>query len=114
MFIIRAGEQARFRDPETGFVRRSLSPPNAGRAIDVALNELPPHGHSGLFVAHDGQVEEHVIVTRGRLRVLLDDKPHMLGEGDVLWFRAGVTHRFENLGRGRCEYIIVIDRSREH
>lgn len=108
--IMRATQQPAYQDPETGFVRRSISPPRRGRGVDIACNELPALGHSGLFPAHDEDVEEHVIVTRGRLRVLLDGKPHLLDEGDVLWFRAGVSHQFENRGRGRCEYIIVINR----
>lgn len=108
--VLRRARQAAFRDPETGFVRRSASPPRPGARIDIAHNELPPAGRSGEFVAHDGDVEEHVIVLAGRLRVLLDDRAHDLEVGDVLWFRAGVSHRFENRGRGRCAYLIVIDR----
>ena len=108
--VIRAGRQPAYRDPETGFVRRSLSPADPGLRIEVARNELPPRGHSGTFVAHEANVEEHVIVTRGRLRVTLGDQAYQLAEGDVLWFLAGISHQFENPGRGRCEYIIVIDR----
>jgi transcriptional regulator with XRE-family HTH domain len=110
--VIRAARQPAFRDAGTGFVRRSLSPPRAGGRVDIARNELPPRGQSGVFVAHDGTVEEHVIVIRGSLTVLLDGAAHELEQGDVLWFRAGVSHRFVNRGRGRCEYIIVIDRGR--
>ena len=108
--LVRAGSQPVYRDPETGFIRRSLSPADSGRRIEVARNELPPRGQSGTFVAHEANVEEHVIVTRGRLRVTLGDQAYLLTEGDVLWFLAGVSHQFENTGRGRCEYIIVIDR----
>lgn len=108
--VLRRARQPAWRDPGTGFVRRSASPPRTGARVDVAINELPPHGESGIFVAHDSHVEEHVVAIAGRLRVLLDGRAFDLEAGDVLWFRADVTHRFVNRGRGRCEYLIVIDR----
>jgi len=110
--VFRAGEQAGYRDPATGFERRSLSPVGAGRGVDVAMNSLPPRGVSGVFVAHSPLVEEHVIALHGRLRVRLDDAHYDLAPGDALFFRADVSHQFENLGRGACRYLIVIDRSR--
>lgn len=108
--LLQRERQPAWRDPVTGFVRRSASPPRPGARVDVALNELPGGGESGLFVAHDSHVEEHVVVLAGRLRVLLDERSFDLETGDVLWFRADVAHRFVNRGRGRCEYLIVIDR----
>jgi len=112
--VLRAGEQPVFVDAETGFERRSLSPV-AGKekhGVDLAMNSLPPYGLSGVFVAHSPLVEEHVVAIKGRLRVRLDQRHYDLAPGDALFFRADVSHQFENLGRGACEYLIVIDRSR--
>jgi len=110
--VFRAGAQPVFVDAETGFERRSLSPVAEGRGVDVAMNRLPPFGLSGVFVAHSPLVEEHVVALKGRLRVRLDTRHYDLAPGDALYFRADVSHQFENLGRAACEYLIVIDRSR--
>ena len=110
--VFRTGEQAGYRDPDTGFERRALSPVAQGRGVDVAMNSLPPRGVSGVFVPHAPLVEEHVVAIAGRLRVRLDEQTYDLAPGDALFFRADVNHQFENLGRGTCRYLIVIDRSR--
>jgi quercetin dioxygenase-like cupin family protein len=40
--------------------------------------------------------------------VTLDEEVYLLEEGDVLYFRADVPHRYENAGDNTCRYILVI------
>ena len=39
--VLRAAEQPAWRDPATGFVRRSLSPPE-GAPVELVWGEMPP------------------------------------------------------------------------
>jgi transcriptional regulator with XRE-family HTH domain len=101
-----------FVEQATGFERRSLSPLYRGRGIDFVLNRLPPRTRTGPFPSHRQGVEEHLYVTKGRLKVTLDGVEHILGTGDFLLFRGDQSHAFENLSNTVCEYFIVIDSTR--
>jgi transcriptional regulator with XRE-family HTH domain len=101
-----------FVEDATGFERRSLSPMYLGRGIDFVLNHLPPKAKTGPFPSHRQGVEEHLYVTKGRLKVTLDGEEHVLQPGDFLFYRGDLNHTFENLGNTACEYFIVIDSTR--
>ena len=105
-------EQPVFREDKTGFERQSLSPLYHGRGIDFVRNRLPPKAKTGPFPSHHDGVEEHLYVTKGRLKVVLDDEEYVLETGDFLFFPADRSHSFENLTGRDCEYFIVIDSSR--
>ena len=96
------------RDPETGFERQLLSPNFVGRGIEFIRNEIPEGSTSGEFPPHRRGVEEHIVVERGSLRVILGGEEYLLREGDALYFEADVTHRFDNAGEGECSYYLVI------
>jgi len=104
--------QPTFVEEATGFERRSLSPMYLGRGIDFVLNRLPPKATTGPFPSHRQGVEEHLYVSKGRLKVTLDGEEHVLESGDFLFYRGGLSHSFENLGNSPCEYFIVIDSTR--
>lgn len=108
--LYRPHEQPVFRDPNTGFERRSLSPifPSQG-GVDVVANTLLPGGTSGTFPAHDRGVTEVLVVTRGKLRVTLDEIEYVLEQGDSLFFHGNVPHRFDNLAEIATEFMITID-----
>jgi transcriptional regulator with XRE-family HTH domain len=101
-----------FVERATGFERRSLSPLYLGRGIDFVLNSLPPKTKTGPFPSHRHGVEEHLYVTKGRLKVTLDGEEHVLDTGDFLFYRGDLSHTFENLANVPCEYLIVIDSTR--
>ena len=98
-----------FVEESTGFERRSLSPMYSGRGIDFVLNKLPPRAKTGPFPSHREGVEEHLYVTKGRLKVTLGGTPHIVEAGDFLFYRSDLSHSFENFGSTACEYLIVID-----
>lgn len=104
--------QPTFIEDSTGFERRSLSPMYSGRGIDFVLNKLPAKAKTGPFPSHREGVEEHLYVTKGRLKVTLDGAPHVVEAGDFLFYRGDLSHSFENLGTTVCEYFIVIDSTR--
>ena len=105
-------KQPVFVEEATGFERRSLSPMYLGRGIDFVLNRLPPKAKTGPFPSHREGVEEHLYVTKGRLKVTLADDEYVLEAGDFLFYRGDLNHTFENLANTVCEYFIVIDSTR--
>ena len=89
-----AARQPVFTDPESGFVRRCLSPILPGRGIDWVLNTLPPGGSTGEFAAHRSGTEEYIYVLKGRLIAEVGKQRLELAEGDALFFKAGCPHQF--------------------
>ena len=107
--VVRHGEQAVMRDPASGFERRVLSPLFAG-PLEFFRNTVPENESSGEFPPHRLGTEEYIAVARGELLSILDGEEYMLGEGDSLYFEADVSHRFDNVGSGVCEYYLIIHR----
>lgn len=65
--VARASEQPAWRDPDTGFLRRSLSPPGAA-PLESVWGELPP----GVEVAHPAAAyafiaDQQVVVLDGAM-----------------------------------------------
>jgi transcriptional regulator with XRE-family HTH domain len=90
-------DQPIFRVPTTGFERRSLSPvTHNGGTVDFCINALPPGQSSGTFPPHHAGVEETLVVASGHLRLHLGDTVYELCAGDSVFYRAHVSHRFDN------------------
>jgi transcriptional regulator with XRE-family HTH domain len=110
VIVLRKDHQALFRDPSTGFERRSLAPVRKGRAVDLVVNTLPPGGTSGTFPPHKPGVEETLAVALGQLWLFLDGRRIALEAGDSVFYRANVGHRFKNPSRTEAAvFYIVID-----
>ena len=110
--LLAHSEQLVFRDPETGFERRSLSPLFADGAVDVAFNVLPA-GRAAAFPAHHTGVEEYLVVHEGILTVLIDESPFTVAAGDSLFYPSDRSHEFRNeTDRPVSFYIVIDDRSK--
>lgn len=108
-----SGAQTVFRDPASGFERRSLSPARRGRSVDLVVNRLPPRQSSGLFPPHRPGVEETLHVAAGRLLLILGRRRLRLERGDSVLYRADVGHRFENPSASEpAVFYIAIDNTR--
>jgi quercetin dioxygenase-like cupin family protein len=111
--VARAADQPVWRDPETGFVRRSLSPPDfghSGRApLELVWGELPPGGSisyqsaSRAFIA-----DQQLVVIGGTLSITVGATEHTLEAGDCLWFGPPTDVTFHNPAVARCRYVVAV------
>jgi transcriptional regulator with XRE-family HTH domain len=106
--VVRRGQRVITRDPETGFERQLLSPSFGGGGIEFIRNVVPEGSTSGEFPPHRKEVEEYIVVEKGRLRAILGGEEYLLEEGDALYFEADLPHQFDNVGKGECCYYLVI------
>jgi quercetin dioxygenase-like cupin family protein len=67
-----------------------------GGTVDFCVNVLPPGESSGTFPAHRAGVEVTLAVASGSLRLHLADAVYELRAGDSVFYRARVSHRFDN------------------
>jgi len=98
-----------YREEETGIERHVLSPAFPSKGVELVMNVLPEGTDTGVFPPHQPGVTELVYVEEGELEVTLDSATYRLNAGDSLYFEADVPHRFQNVGKGRCRYFLVID-----
>lgn len=106
--LVQRHEQLVFRDPETGFERRSLSPLFEDGAVDLAFNVLPA-GRSASFPAHHAGMEEYLVVQDGTLTVIVDGEAFTVAAGDTLFYPSNRTHEFRNEASEPVSFFIVID-----
>ncbi|RTE91332.1 XRE family transcriptional regulator [Bradyrhizobium sp. LVM 105] len=106
--LVRKDQRQVFRDAETGFERILLSPVMAGLPVEVVLHHLPPKASTGKLPPYPAGVTKHVVATRGRVTVGIDNVETVLEEGDTLYFEADVEHWFENRSARPAEYYLVI------
>lgn len=100
--------QPEWRDPETGFTRRSVSPPAAGLSGEVMEGHLPP----GVVITYDtppkhGQ-EHHLIMLDGGLTLTVDGTAHHLTSGDCLRYHLSGPTRFETHAERGARYLMVL------
>jgi len=106
--LLPSDAQPVYRDPETGFERRSLSPLFPDRLVDFAFNTLPA-GASALFPPHHLGVEEYLFVSRGELVVVVDGERFTVGQGSSLFYHGHIVHEYRNETGDEVEFYIVVD-----
>lgn len=105
---IRAADQAVWTDPETGFQRRTVSPPGNGLIGEVLRGHLPA-GQSIAYKAPTvpGQ-QHHLILHEGALILTLQDISHHLAPGDCLRYRLHGPSRFQTSPENAADYTLVL------
>ena len=108
MPLIRRDAQPVWADLETGFRRRSLSPPAqslAGEALDCALE-------AGQRIAYERPprpgLEHHLLLIEGRLQVAVDGQVHDLRAGDCLRYQLFGPSAFTTPEGSGARYILFI------
>jgi transcriptional regulator with XRE-family HTH domain len=106
--LVRGDAQPVWIDPETGFRRRSVSPPArtlAGEALDCALEP-------NTRIAYDDTprpgLEHHLILLEGRLGVTVDGRTHDLKPGDCLRYQLFGPSVFETPGECGARYMLFM------
>jgi transcriptional regulator with XRE-family HTH domain len=59
-----------------------------------------------IFTEHPGQ--EFCFILKGRIKFLLDEREHLLEEGDSLYFNSNVSHQAVNGSKGAASMLWII------
>lgn len=107
--LARFAQQPVWKDPETGYLRRSVSPPGTGSSIDVVEVEFPP-GASVHFASQPASRNQwqHVWLFEGRMELTVGDVVHVLDAGDCLHMNIGDVHAFRNPTSNIARYGVII------
>lgn len=109
--VVRRSDQATRRDPRSGYLRRSVSPPEWPSPIRIAEMELPPGAQVSFDAPYrDVEVHEQVWVLAGRIEVTVGTDTHGLDAGDCFALRLDQPTTFRNPTdrSARCAVVAVM------
>lgn len=106
--IQRRASQTEWRDPETGYVRRNLSPPQVPQPLQLVEIEFP--GKTRVVFESQGRdvvIHHQFWVLEGTIEITCDNQSHRLRAGDCLAVKVGGTNIFENPARKPARYLVA-------
>ncbi|GJD48414.1 hypothetical protein OPKNFCMD_1132 [Methylobacterium crusticola] len=108
--LVRRDDQSVWVDPETGFRRRSVSPPAHGFLAELVAGELPAGASIAYAAPPVGGLEHHLWMLEGLLDLTLDGATHRLRPGDALRYHLSGPSRFASPGPAEARYLIALCR----
>jgi len=107
--IARRNDQPEWRDPASGYVRRSVSPPAVPQPFRIVEVRFPAGARVAFETgARDVRVHQQVWVLEGAIDVTVGDERHRLREGDCLAMRLDRPTMFHNPTRKPTHYAVVL------
>lgn len=107
--LSRRSEQRVWRDPDSGYVRRNLSPPGFSSPIELVEVVMP----AGARVAYDtGRrfvgVSQQIWIIEGEVELSLGDETYRLFAGDCLCMDIEQPTIFRNLSAHPTRYLVAL------
>lgn len=106
--LIPRADQQRWVDPETGFVRVSVSPPAKMLGAELLECMIPP-GQSIVYEnsPHAG-LEHHLYMLDGHLELTVDGATYRLNGGDCVRYQLYGESEFETCSDLAAHYLLVV------
>lgn len=109
--LVTLDRQPVWRDPDTGYIRRSVSPPGTGSNIDMIEVEFP--GFAKVVFAPQAAnagITQHLWLLSGEMEITVGETAYQLQTGDCLYMPLVEGITFHNPGKKTARYIIVLER----
>jgi transcriptional regulator with XRE-family HTH domain len=111
--ISRRERQRLWRDPHTGYLRRSVSPPGTGSKVDIVEVEFPAGARVAFPPREESRVmTQHVWLFGGVLDMVFATETIRLEPGDCLFMDIGDAFEFHNPSDEPARYAVILDRGR--
>lgn len=113
--VSRPAERTPWRDPQTGYLRRNLSP--AGFPSPIQLVEvLLPAGARVAYEtgAREASIHQQIWVLEGSIAVTLGEATYRLDTGDCFAMQLNDTMTFHNFTAEPARYLVVVVTERAH
>jgi len=105
--LLRKGEQPVWIDPQTGYVRRHVSP-RSDLPLDLVHVELPPGAHIRMPASAYAFLRQLIWVLSGSLVFMEGAMRHEMREGDCLELGPPTDCEFRNEGDTPCTYAVAV------
>jgi transcriptional regulator with XRE-family HTH domain len=106
--IQRRACQSEWRDPETGYVRRNLSPTNVHQPMQLVEIEFPAKARV-VFESHGREVAifHQFFMLEGTIEITYENHCYRLNAGDCLALKIEGVNVFENPTRKPARYLVA-------
>ena len=107
--VSHAAQRTPWRDPQSGYVRTNISPPNYPSPIQIVDVVLP----AGARVAyetgtHPSGIHQQIWVRSGSIEVTVGSLRYRLAEDDCLAMQLSAPVSFRNRARREARYIVIL------
>ena len=109
--VARRADQPLWKDPESGYRRRNITPSWVNQPMQIVEVEFPASGHVTFdAVTRELFVYQQIWVMEGVMEITVGDVRHRLQEKDCLAMQLGQPTMFHNPTKKVARYIVVIAR----
>ncbi|OCZ73307.1 helix-turn-helix domain-containing protein [Acinetobacter pittii] len=107
--IVRRIQQSEWKDPETGYIRRQVSPPNWKSPFQIVEIEFPAHSRVTYETSANSKVVlQQIWVIEGQIDIQLGENFYALQEGDCLAMQLDQPIIYSNPSSKAARYILVV------
>jgi transcriptional regulator with XRE-family HTH domain len=107
--LARRSEQPVWTDPDSGYVRRSVSPPGTGSRLEIVEVEMPAGARVLLDAPRGGfRLDQQLWLLEGELSLTVGGREHRLAAGDCLAMLLDGPIAFHNPGEVPARYAVAL------
>lgn len=107
--MVRRTQQAEWKDPETGYIRRQVSPPNWKSPFQIVEIEFPAQSRVTYETSTNSKVVlQQIWVIEGQIDIQLGEKFYALQKGDCLAMQLDQPIIYSNPSSKAARYILVV------
>ena len=108
--VSRAAQQALWRDPDSGYLRRQIHA-RPDHPVEIVQIDMPAGQRVVLPASSYAHIRQAILVQAGQLTLTEGGERHVLDSGDCLGFGPPSEVCFANEGTEACRYLVVLSRS---
>jgi transcriptional regulator with XRE-family HTH domain len=107
--VSRREDQPTWRDPESGYLRRNVSPPGVPQPMQLVEVTFPPAGRVAFDMStRDTRVYQQIWVLDNAIDITIGTTRHRLRAGDCLAMELNRPTMFHNPTRKATRYAVVL------
>lgn len=107
--MVRRTQQAEWKDPETGYIRRQVSPPNWKSPFQIVEIEFPAQSRVTYETSTNSKVIlQQIWVIEGQIDIQLGENFYALQKGDCLAMQLDQPIIYSNPSSKAARYILVV------
>jgi transcriptional regulator with XRE-family HTH domain len=112
--VSRHADRRVWRDPQSGYQRCNISPPNFPSPIQLVEITLPAGARVAYETgARDTRIHQQIWIQEGNIELTIGRVTHRLEAGDCIAMQLNEPTAFRNRTRKPARYIVVISADRE-
>jgi transcriptional regulator with XRE-family HTH domain len=108
--LVSAAEQPEWKDPESGYRRRVVSPPAPGLRGELVEVRMPAGASVSFDASPIAGLEHHLWMLEGSLSLEVEGSLFRLRAGDCLRYVLAGPTRFQSTGKREARYVIAMVR----